>query len=380
MKIVFIGTAYPMRGGIAQFNAILTKALARRHEVTVLSFTRQYPGIFFPGKTQYVAADDTAAAVRVEAEAVLDSINPCSWWQTARRAAREKPDLLVFKYWMPFFAPSFGTVARLVKRWGSPRVLFVCDNIIPHERRVFDLPLTRYALAPVDGCVVMSESVRDDLLRVKPDARWRLVHHPIYDIFGERLAKQRAREILGLGDGPLALFFGYVRPYKGLDVLLQALPEIRKRLPLRLLVAGEFYEGEARYRRMVAELGLAEAVIFHSDYIPQERVTVCFSAADFVALPYKSATQSGIVQVAYQLGTPVICTDVGGLAEVVPDGEAGLVVPPEDPAALARAVLRFYEEDLEERFRAGVEREKRKYSWEPLIEAIEALAAVGGRE
>lgn len=374
MKIVFIGTAYPMRGGLAQFNAILTNALRERHDVTMLSFTRQYPGLLFPGKTQYVTSDDAALSVRVDAQPVLDSIFPPSWWRTARRAARERPDLLLFKYWMPFFAPSFGSIARWVKRWAGSRVVFICDNIIPHERRLLDLALTRYAIAPVDGFIVMSKSVRDDLLRIRPAARYRLVPHPIYDVFGSRQPKSEARAALNLPDGPLALFFGYVRPYKGLDLLLKALPRIREHIPLRLMVAGEFYEGEERYRRMIAELGLAQAVIFHADYIAQDRVALFFSAADVVILPYQSATQSGIVPVAYHLDTPVIATDVGGLSEVVRDGVTGLIVPPDDPEALAAAVVRYYVDGLEAPLRAGVAAEKHRYSWANLVAAIESLS------
>jgi glycosyltransferase involved in cell wall biosynthesis len=377
MKIVYVGTAYPMRGGIAHFNALLSRELSRRHEVRFLSFTRQYPGLLFPGKTQWVTDAEGAAAVRMDAEPVLDSIWPPSWWATARRAARERPDLLLFKYWMPFFAPAFGTVIRQVKRRCGARAVLVCDNVVPHERTPIDLPLTRYALAPVDGFVVMSASVRDDLLRVRPDARWRLVPHPIYSLFGARVAKDEARAALGLGPGPWILFFGYVRPYKGLDDLIEALPAIRARRPVRLLVAGEFYEGEARCRRRVAELGLGDAVRFDADYIPEARVPLYFSAADVVVLPYRTATQSGIVQIAYHLDAPVICTDVGGLAEVVPQGRTGFVVPPDDPGALAAAVSRFYDEGWEERLRAGVREEKRKYSWDPMVAAIETLAAAG---
>jgi D-inositol-3-phosphate glycosyltransferase len=374
MKIVYIGTAYPMRGGIAHFNALLSRELARRHTVRFLSFTRQYPGLLFPGKTQFVAGAAGAEAARMDAEPVLDTIWPPSWWRTARIAAREKPDLLLFKYWMPFFAPAFGSVIRRVKRRVPARAVFVCDNIVPHEPSPIDLPLTRYALSAVDGFVVMSESVRDDLLKIRPDARWLLVPHPVYRLFGERVAKEEARAALGLEPGPWILFFGYVRPYKGLENLIEALPAIRERVGARLLVAGEFYEGEARIRRRVAELGLQDAVRFDADYIPESRVPLYFSACDVVVLPYRTATQSGIVPIAYQLDSPVIVTDVGGLAEVVPDGRTGFVVPPGDGAALAAAVVRFYDEDWETRLRAGVREEKRKYSWEPMVAAIEALA------
>jgi glycosyltransferase involved in cell wall biosynthesis len=375
MKIVYVGTCYPMRGGLAQFNAILARELGRRHEVTFLSFRRQYPDFLFPGKTQYVTEPEVASGVRFDAEPILDSINPWSWFRTARRAAAEKPDLVIYKYWMPFFAPAFGTISRRVKRLSKARILFVCDNIIPHERRPFDLPLTRFALAPVDAFVTMSASVRDDLLRIKPNARWKLVPHPIYNIFGEREDKEDARRRLGLAAGPWLLFFGYVREYKGLDLVLRALSTIPRERGVRLLVAGEFYAGEERYRRMVRELGLADRVRFDADYIPEDRVARYFSACDVVVLPYHSATQSGIVQVAYQLDAPVICTAVGGLAEVVHHEVTGLVVPPDDPRAFAAAVLRFYDEGWEARLREGVQREKERYSWTPMVTAIEELAA-----
>lgn len=375
MRIVYIGTAYPMRGGIAHFNALLARELEKRHAVTFLSFTRQYPGLLFPGKTQFVTDTEAAAGARLETEPVLDSIWPPSWWGTARRAARERPDLLLFKYWMPFFAPAFGTVIRQVKRRvPAARAVLICDNIVPHERRPLDLVLTRYALSAADGFVVMSEAVRDDLLRIRPDARWKLVRHPNYSLFGARVAKEEARAALGLEAGPWILFFGYVRPYKGLEQLIEALPAIRARRGVRLLVAGEFYEGEARIRRRVAELGLTDAVRFDADYIPEARVPLYFSAADAVVLPYRTATQSGIVPIAFHLETPVICTDVGGLAEVVPEGRAGFVVPPDDVSALAAAVARFYDEGWEERLRAGVREERRKYSWESMAAAVEALA------
>ncbi len=377
MKIVYIGTAYPMRGGIAHFNALLARELARRHTLKFLSFRRQYPGLLFPGKTQYVATPAEGDALDIGAEPVLDSIAPWSWWRTARRAAALQPDLLLFKYWMPFFAPAFGSVARLVKRASGARVTFVCDNIVPHERRWFDLPLTRYALAPVDDFIVMSAAVRDDLLAIRPDARWRLIPHPVYSHFGEPIEKAAARRALGWGADPLLLFFGYVRPYKGLDQLLAALPEIRRHIPARLIVAGEFYEGEARYRRRVSELGLQDAVAFHADYIPESRVATYFSACDVVVLPYRSATQSGIVQVAYQLDTPVICTDVGGLSEIVLHERTGFVVPPDDPAALAAAVVRYYTEGWEARLRAGVRAEKHRYTWGAMAAAIEELASSG---
>ena len=281
---------------------------------------------------------------------------------------------------MPFIAPAFGTTARWIKRWSGARVLFLCDNIIPHERRPFDAALTRYALAPVDGFIVMSESVRRDLLSFRPDAAHALVHHPIYDNFGERLEKREAQRRLGLEPGPWILFFGYIRRYKGLDLLLQALPLVRRKLPVKLLVAGEFYDDQQRYRALVRAGGLEEAVRFQSDYIAESEVATYFSACDCVALPYHSATQSGIVPVAYHLDTPVICTDVGGLSEVVLDNRTGFVVPPADPASLAAGIVRFYAEQREEPMRQAVREEKHNYSWNALVEAVERLGRKPSQE
>ncbi len=379
MKIVYVGTCYPMRGGMAHFNASLARELSHRHQVRMLSFTRQYPGLLFPGKSQFVESGDGAAAARFEATPLLDSIWPPSWWRTADEAVRERPDLLLLTYWMPFFAPAFGTVARRVRRRLGAHVMMLCHNIVPHEQRPFDAALTRYALAPVDSFLVLSEAVEADLRRFRPHAPRRRVRHPVYDLFGQRVEKSAARSELGLDEGPWLLFFGFVRPYKGLDLLLEALAEVRRRRPVKLLVAGEFYEGEQRTRRRVTELGLEEAVVLRSEYIPENRVHLYFSACDVVTLPYRSATQSGIVPIAYHLDAPVICTDVGGLAEVVPHEHAGFVVPPGDVSALAASILRFYDEGWEERLRAGVQVEKVKYSWEALANAVEELAAVGRR-
>lgn len=373
MKIAFVGTGYPMRGGMAQFNASLAREFARHHDVAFFSFTRQYPGLLFPGKTQYVTSPEEAAAVRFDAQATLDSIGPWTWWRTARLIAAGGPDLMVLTYWMPFFAPVFGTVARLVRRRCNAHIHLLCHNIIPHERRIFDLALTRYMLAPVDSFLVMSEAVRRDLLEIRPEAACRLVPHPIYDIFGEPVAKQAARAELGLDDGPWILFFGFIRAYKGLDLLLEALSRARRKRPIKLLVAGEFYEGEDRYRAQVERLGLGDAVLFHDQYIPENRVALYFSACDVVVQPYRSATQSGIVQVAYQLGSPIICTDVGGLSEVVPHETAGFVVPPGDIEGMAQAILRFYDEEWEARLRVGVSRERTKYTWAAVAGAIEGL-------
>lgn len=377
LRFGVVGVAWPMRGGIAQYTAILASELARRHRVDLVSFTRQYPSFLFPGKSQL---DTSADPLRFPSTPLVDSIGPWSWERAARHLARGRPDALVYKYWMPFFAPAFGTIARRVKRLCRPRpvrTIMVVDNLIPHEPRPFDRALTRYVMGATDAYIVQSGAVREDLRRLAPGARFLESPHPVYNLFGDPLPKAEARMSLGLpADEPLLLFFGFVRRYKGLDTLLRALPAMRAALdpPPRLLVLGEFYEGREETQALVRELGLEAAVTIVDDYVADEKVGRYFSAVDAVVLPYKSATQSGIVQIAYQLERPVICTDVGGLAEVVRDGETGFVVPPNDPAALAAAVVRYRRDGCEAEFMERIRLEKPKYSWSRMTEAIETLA------
>jgi len=378
MKIVLVGTAYPLRGGIAHYNARLAAELSKRHSVRIITFKRQYPGLFFPGKSQEEVGEWHSFA---PAPQWVDSVNPFNWVRVAARIRKMKPDLLIFKYWMPFFGPCFGTIAGLVKRGTDTRVLFICDNVIPHERRPGDVLFTRYAFKQVDFFIVQSDAVERDLLRLFPESVYRKVPHPVYDLFGEKKPKSEARSRVAVTQNRVVLFFGYVRAYKGLMVLLEAMSSLQRRgaRDILLLVVGEFYEDESSYRERVRDLGLESQVRFVSEYVPNEEVCWYFSAADVVVLPYRSATQSGIAQIAYHFDKPVIATDVGGLAEVVLDGETGFVVPPDDPEALADAIIRFYAEEREAEFAENVRKEKRKYSWARLAEAVEELAE-GERE
>ncbi|MEO0741687.1 MAG: glycosyltransferase [Bacteroidota bacterium] len=375
LHVALVGPAPPYRGGIAHFLESTARRLrARGHIVEVVTFTRQYPELLFPGKTQY--AEDGGVSDEPGAVQVLDSIGPVSWWRTARHLRSWQPDVVVFMQWMPFFAPAFGTVARQVRK-DDARVLAVVHNALPHEPRPGDHALMRYFLKATDGLVVLSDSVRADLARLGVDEAQtpvRQVRHPVYDHFGDPLPKTEARQRLSLpAAAPVLLFFGFVRAYKGLDVLLDAMPTVLERVPeARLVVAGEFYEDEAVYRERAAPLG--DAVRFDADYIPDADVATYFSAADVVVQPYRSATQSGVAQIAFHFARPVVTTDVGGLAETVPDGEAGLVVPPEDPAALAAALVRFFDDGLAEPLAEGVRRERARYSWDHLLDALEDLA------
>jgi glycosyltransferase involved in cell wall biosynthesis len=369
MKIVILGTAYPLRGGIAHFNALLAEHLEKRHSVETITFKRQYPKMFFPGTSQDEQGGGITAA---PAPQLIDSINPLNWLSVAAEVRRRKPDLIIFKFWMPFFAPCFGTIAKFAKRGTSMKAVYICDNIIPHERRPGDLLLTRYAFRQGDGFIVQSDAVERDMNMYFPGSRYRKVPHPVYENFGKGMPKDEAKQALGVSSKKTILYFGYVRSYKGLLVLIEAMKELSDVL---LLAVGEFYDDEAKYRNRVAELGLGERVRFVSEYVPNEEVGRYFSAADVVVLPYLSATQSGIIQIAYNFDKPVIATDVGGLAEVVVDGTTGFIVPPNDPHVLAAAIGRYYNEGREEAFSSNVRVEKKKYSWSHFVESIEELVA-----
>jgi glycosyltransferase involved in cell wall biosynthesis len=371
--VALVGPFWPFRGGIVHFLRTMADGLAARgHVVHTYTFSRQYPERLFPGKTQLDAGAPPAGAP--PAPRLLDTLNPLTWTRTARRVAADGAEVVVFKYWMPFFAPAFGTLVRGLRRRGV-KVLAVVDNALPHERRPGDRALGRYVLGACDGLVVMSDQVRRDVEALVPEVPLRQVAHPVYDVFGEPVPRAEARARFGLPpEAPVLLFFGFVRRYKGLHVLLDAMPRLLARVPdACLVVAGEFYADEAALRAQAAPLGAA--VRFDADYIPDEAVAHYFGAADVVVQPYVSATQSGVAQIAFHFGRPVVTTDVGGLAEIVPDGEAGLVVPPEDPAALAAALVRFFEEGLAARLEAGVLREREKYTWDRLYDALEELWA-----
>jgi len=372
MNIIILGTAYPLRGGIAHYIALLYTHLRKRHHVEVVSFRRQYPKILFPGKSQEEEGDP---GLPVTSEQLMDSVNPLNWIRVGLALRRRNPDLVIFKYWLPFFGPCFGTICALIKYGRKTRVVAICDNVIPHERRPGDRLFTWYAFKFVDGYIVQSDSVEKDLVATVDNPRYKKVPHPVYEIFGARLGKKDARAALNIRDERVILFFGYIRPYKGLHVMIDAMKELKKSLRVKLLVVGEYYDDEEQYRWHISDAQVRDVVDVVSDYVPNEMVGKYFSAADAVMLPYLSATQSGIAQIAYNFDKPVIATDVGGLAEVVVDGVSGLVVPPNNPSRLAEAVLRFYNEGLEETLSAGAAREKKKYSWERMTEAIEQLTA-----
>ena len=370
MKIVIIGTAYPMRGGIAHYVALLYKILAKRgHDVKIISFKRQYPSIFFPGKTQQDLSKEIEA---IPSEPMLDSIGPLSWIRTFLSIYKYQADLVIFKYWMPFFAPCYAAVAFLTRLFTKTKVLYLCDNIIPHERRIEDRLLTRIGLWNVDYFIVQSQTVKKDLLEFRPDAIYREVPHPVYEIFGNPYTREQAREYFSLKpDDKVILFFGYVRKYKGLHYLIQAMPAIREQMDVKLLIAGEFYDDREKYLEQIEQLNLQNVVSVFDDYIPNEHVGFYFNAADIVVLPYASATQSGIIQIAYNYDKPVITTNVGGLPEVVEEGKTGFIVPAEDVESLTAAIIKFFKIKNKATFTDYIKKYKKQFSWDRMASEIE---------
>ncbi|MFN3134705.1 MAG: glycosyltransferase [Candidatus Kryptonium sp.] len=373
MKIIIIGPAYPYRGGIAHFTGLLYKNLTRKnHNVKIFNFKRLYPKFLFPGKTQFESSFEELE--KIESERIIDSINPINWFITGLKIVGEKPDIVIFKYWLPFFAPCFGTIAGIIKIFSNSKIIFICHNITPHEKFPFTKILSKFAFLFVDHFIVQSTSVEEDLLKIKPRASYKKVFHPIYEIFGEAIDRNEARKLLGIKpDEKVLLFFGYIREYKGLDLLLKSMNLILSKFPVRLLVVGEFYEDPKRYYKIVEEEGIEDFVVFKSEYIPNDEVKVYFSASDLVVLPYVSATQSGIVQIAYNFNKPVIATNVGGLPEVVIDGETGFVVELSSEK-LAEAIIKFFDLDLGETFSKNIENVKGKFSWEHLVRVVEDLS------
>ncbi|AMJ66574.1 glycosyltransferase [Hymenobacter sp. PAMC 26628] len=376
MRVVIIGPAYPLRGGLATYNERLARAFrAAGDEVRIVTFSLQYPNFLFPGQTQF---STEPGPPDLDIEVSLNSVNPLSWWAVGRRLRRERPDLVVFRFWLPFMGPSLGTVARLARGNRRTRVVAITDNVIPHEKRPGDGPLTRYFLSACDGFVTMSRAVLADLQRLGFGRKPALYRpHPLYDNFGAPKPKAAALAALGLpADVGYLLFFGFIRAYKGLDILLEAWADPRlEALPVKLIIAGEFYEDAVPYEALVNKYQLESRMVRATDFIPNEQVANYFCAADMVVQPYKHATQSGVSQVAYHFGRPMLVTDVGGLAELIPDGVVGYVVPP-TPGALADALVDFYANKREEAFAAGVRQEARKFSWDVMVGALKEVAGL----
>jgi glycosyltransferase involved in cell wall biosynthesis len=382
-KIVIIGPAHPLRGGIAIFNQRLCRQFVEEgHECVIYSFSLQYPSFFFPGTSQFT---NEPAPENMEIYSVINSIHPLNWLQVGNAIRRIKPDIVLVRYWLPLIGPALGSILRRIRKNNHTYIIALTDNVIPHEKRFGDAPFTRYFLKACDAFVTMSEKVMADLRSFEKDKPARLVYHPLYDNFGAPVSKAAAREKLGIAQAErVILFFGFIRQYKGLDMLLEAMKLVKDRnaqsgaAPIKLLVAGEFYEDGKPYQAQIQQLGLADSLILKTDFIPDSEVKYYMCAADMVIQPYRNATQSGVTPLAYHFEKPMVVTNVGGLAALVPHEQVGLIAEP-NPASLADAILRYFELG-EAYFLPFLRKEKEKYGWNKLTTAILELAAEGTRQ
>lgn len=373
-KCVIIGPAFPLRGGIAQLNESLSQEFTKQGiETTIFSFYLQYPNFLFPGTSQKVASDRKGPE-GVHVRSTISSINPISWWLTVREISKAKPDFVVVRFWLPFMGPCLGTICKWLKSKLNIPVVAILDNVIPHEKRIGDNTFTRYFLNQCDSFVAMSGSVLDELAGFDKAKPRRLLYHPIYDHFGGKVDKSMARKQLKLDDQEkVILFFGIIRKYKGLSLLLKAISKMKNTSNLKLVVAGEFYEDQAKYTKLIAKYQLEEHVIVHAGFVDKHKVKFYFCAADIVAQPYLSATQSGVTQIAYHYDIPMLVTKVGGLPEMVPHGKVGYVCDV-NPESVAASLDTFFEEGKGNEFQQNILEEKKRFSWSFFADEIQKLA------
>ena len=368
-KIISLGPAHPYRGGLASFSDRLAlQFIAEGHDFEIITFTLQYPRFLFPGKTQFT---DGPAPEGVRIARRLNSINPFNWISVGLEIKKKKPDILILRYWLPFMGPSLGTVARIA-RWNShTRVICIFDNVVPHEKRPGDKILTHYLTWSIDGAIVMSQTVLDDLRTFSARIPAKFSPHPLFDNYGDAVSKNEASVALDLDPrNSYILFFGFIRAYKGLDLLIEAFSaeKLRNR-GIKLIIAGEFYEDDKPYRDLIKKFNIGSDILIFDKFIRDEEVALFFSIADLVVQPYRSATQSGVTQIAFHFEKPMLVTDVGGLREIVADGICGYVVNP-DPDAITEAIVDFYDNSREKSFIAGIRKEKEKFSWNRMTSSI----------
>ena len=369
MKIISIGPAYPYRGGPATFNDRLSQQFtAEGHDIEVYTFTLQYPRFLFPGKTQLTQGPPPE---NVKISRKINSINPFNWLSTGLKIKKERPDILLIRFWLPFMGPCFGTIARIARSNRHTTIICIFDNVIPHEKRPGDKALTKYFTNSIDGAIVMSQTVLRDLKFFRKEIPVKLSPHPLFDNYGKPVTRSEALSWLNLDpDYSYLLFFGFIRAYKGLDILIEAFSDERLRnRKLMLIIAGEFYEDDTPYRALIKKHHLENDIFFSDHFIPDSEVTYFFSGADIVVQPYKTATQSGVTQIAFHFEKPMLVTDVGGLREIVADGKCGYVVKPESEAITA-ALIDYFDNSRKEQFTAGVKQEKEKFSWDKMTDSI----------
>ena len=359
MRIAILSTFYPFRGGIAQFNGALYNELAKKHEVKAFNFSLQYPKVFFPGKTQYV--DESDGAYKIESTRCLNSVNPLSYKKTAHLISAFEPDLLIIGYWMPFMAPSLGYVAKRLRR--QTKVVAIVHNAIPHEVSNVDQSLNNYFFKSLDKIVALSQSVKDDIERFYPNKSVQVLPHPIYEHFGTSVDQAAARYELSLqNDKKYLLFFGLIRAYKGLDIALKTLANLPENY--HLIIAGEAYESMEKYEAIILDKKLSERIVLHNKYIPDDAVKLYFSAADACILPYKSATQSGIIAIAHHFNTPVFASNVGGLGEFIEHAKTGYLLPAEDELVFSATIQEFFTGDAERLLKKNLSKKKETLTWE----------------
>lgn len=372
-QVLIIGPAHPLRGGLATFNQRLAKEFNDNgDQCSIVSFSLQYPSFLFPGTTQY---SSEPAPKGITINTLINSVNPLNWIKVGNKIRKWNPDIIIVRYWLPFMGPALGTILRRVRKNRHTKIICIADNVIPHEHRPGDNAFTKYFLKSCDGFITMSEKVLTDLRKFQPTIPARLIQHPLYDNFGQSISKSEARKQLNLHpDARIILFFGFIRGYKGLDLLIRAMADERiKKEQIQLLIAGEYYEDDKPYKQLISENHLSGSIIERTHFIPDSEVRKYLCAADCVVQPYRNATQSGVTPLAYHFEKPMIVTNVGGLPALVSDGKVGLVCEPQ-PNAIADAILKYYELG-EDYFLPHLREEKKKYSWSNLRSAILELSS-----
>ncbi len=371
MQIALISVAPPYRGGISKQTSILVENLSKNHSVDVINYSRQYPDFLFPGKTQYL--DDKSE--NDNSSRMIDSINPLTWFSTGNKLAKKNYDLVIFRFWNPFFAPALGVIAGIIKKKSSyTKLMSLCDNILPHEKTPLADFLTTYLFDKLDGHIVQSSQTENELQEVVENPVYEKRFHPIYTNFPKKIDKITARKKLGLSAKNIILYFGIIRDYKGFDILLNAIAELKDSgLDFHLLAGGECYGSDEKYTQLISNLGISDYITWHNKYIPDSEVSNYFSAADVVALPYRTASQSGVTQIAYSYDLPVIVTKVGGLPEIVDEGQSGFTIEPENPTELANILEKNLEAGTFLEMATYIKKFKQKFSWEYFVNGIESV-------
>ncbi|MDQ2720770.1 MAG: glycosyltransferase [Bacteroidota bacterium] len=369
-KIIIIGPAHPLRGGLASYDERLAKEfIDQGFDTTIYTFSYQYPSFLFPGTTQY---SSEPAPENIPIKVKINSVNPLNWISVGNELKKIKPDIILVRYWLPVMGPCLGTILRIIKKNNYTRIICIADNIFPHEKRPGDKMFTKYFLKPIDGFITMSHKVLFDLHRFAKNKTAQFVPHPLYDNFGEIISKEEARKKLGINqEDKVILFFGFIRKYKGLDNLLEAFKILilaKKIKNFKLLIAGEFYDEEKNYHRLLTDPVIKNSLILHTDFISDSEVKYFLCAADCVVQPYRSATQSGVTPLAYHFEKPMIVTNVGGLPSLVPDKKVGLIAEP-DAESISGKIVEYFELG-ENYFLPQLREEKKKYSWKVMVNAI----------